>query len=200
MCGGSSGGATSGGTSIPLGIDANVSGAERPDVCRESGGGADDDRCPPQERPKEPRQTPGELDVRSPRLQDERLPRGEPRNGRREPVRVDDVCIPRCATRLPREREEKEREEDRPPRLRLEVVGDPVAVGDPEVTERGWRDDVDVDSGPTQVLDRVLDEQPGDVARRARIRRRQDADPHVDQRRRPNTAGAAIASIAKTKK
>ena len=66
--------------------------------------------------------------------------------------------------------------------------------------ERGRRDDVHLDTGLPQVHDRLLDEPPGDVARVARVRRRQDADPHVDESRRPNTAGATIASIAKTKK
>ncbi len=81
-----------------------------------------------------------------------------------------------------------------------EVVGDPVAVGDPEVAKRLRGDDGHLDTCLAQMLDRVRDEPPGEVTRLARIRRRQDADLHVAESRRPNTAGATIASIAKTKK
>jgi hypothetical protein len=39
-------------------------------------------------------------------------------------------------------------------------------------------DDVDVDAASAHVLDRVGDETPDDVAREARIRRREDGDLH----------------------
>ena len=55
-----------------------------------------------------------------------------------------------------------ERHEPRPP---AEVGGDPVAVGDAVVAERGRRHHVDDHSRRPQRLDRVADEGAGDVAR-----------------------------------
>ena len=48
--------------------------------------------------------------------------------------------------------------------------------------------------------DGVPHEASRDVTRVARVRRRQDADLHDGRSRRANTAGATIASIARTKK
>ena len=56
-----------------------------------------------QDRPDEPRRAPGELDVGAPELDDERLPGRERREPRREPVRVDEVGVPRGSPRRPRE-------------------------------------------------------------------------------------------------
>ena len=107
----------------------------------------------------------------------------------------------RAARRAARaKREQEERQQQALPRLGPQVVRDPVAVRDPEVPERLRRDDAHVDARLAEVADRVLDEQPGDLTGVTRIRRRQHADPHGASSRRPNTAGATMASIAKTKK
>ena len=110
------------------------------------------------------------------------------------------VGLPGRAPRRLREREKKQRQQNDSPRLGAEVVGDPVAVRDPEVAEGRRRDDNDLEPGRAEVLDCVLDEESGDVTRVTRVGGRQNADPHAGMSRRPNTAGAAITSIANTKK
>ena len=158
---------------------AHVPRAERAHVVRERARRAHDGPRPPHERPEEPGRAPRELDVRPPRLQHEGLPGRNPRDGRRQPVRVHDLGVARSPPRRAREREEEEGQEQHEPRPRAQVVRDPVAVGDPEVTEVERRDDTHLDALPAQVLDGVCDERACEVTRRARVRRRQDADLHA---------------------
>ena len=116
----------------------------------------------------------------------------------RQPVRVDEVGVPRRPARRPRVVEEERRQQQREPRPPAQVAGDPVPVGDPEVPERRRRDDLDLDALRPHRLDRVADEEAGHVPLVARVRGRQDDDLHVS--RRANTIGAASASSANAKK
>ncbi len=82
-----------------------------------------------------------------------------------------------------------------------EVADDAVAVREAEVAERGRRHDVDLDAGLPEMVDRLLDEHPCKVSVEARVGRRQDEDLHpadAGGALRPNTAGIATASVAKT--
>ena len=179
---------------------AHLARAERSRVGRERIRGTDDDPRAPQNRPKQPRQPLCELDVAPPQLHDERLARRETRESRREPVGVHHVGVTSRTAGGTRKREQEQRQQEHSPLLGAEVVGDPVAVRDPEMAERIRGDDAHLDAFLAQMLDGVSDEAPGEITRLARIRRRQDADFHGAESRRPNTAGATIASIAKTKK
>ncbi len=91
---------------------------------------------------------------------------------------MHDVGAARRPPRGARVCDEERRQREREPRPRPEVLDDPVAERDPEVPEVRRRDDVDLDARGSEPLDRVRDEHARDVARRARIRRRQDADAH----------------------
>ena len=114
---------------------------------------------------------------------------------------MDDVCVAGRPARRPGEGEEEERQQQRPPPVRAQVVDDPVAVGDPVVSEGGRRDHLHLDAGSTHVLDSVLHEQPGHVTRVARVRRGEDDDLHgAARRRRAKTAGATTTRAANTKK
>ncbi len=113
---------------------------------------------------------------------------------------MHDIGVPGAAPRCPRERREEERQQQHAPGARAEVIRDPVAIGDPEVPERIGRDDRHLDAAALELDDGVPDETSRDITRVARVRRRQDADPHDGRSRRANTAGATIASIASTKK
>ena len=131
---------------------------------------------------------------------DERLARREAGDRRRKPVRVHDVGAPGAPARRPRERGQEQRQQQHPPGARPQVVRDPVAVGDAEVAEGIGRDDGHLDARALELDDGVPHEAARDVTRVARVRRRQDADLHDGRSRRANTAGATIASIARTKK
>jgi hypothetical protein len=154
--------------------------------------------CPAEQRPEDPRRLPGQLDVRAPELDDVWLPGLERRQRGRQPVRVDEVGVPRRASRRPGVIEEEQRQQQREPRPPAQVAGDSVPVGDPVVPERRRRDDLDVDALRPHALDRIADEEAGHVLLAARVRGRQDDDPHVS--RRENTIGAASARSAKAKK
>jgi hypothetical protein len=80
------------------------------------------------------------------------------------------------------------------PGLGAEVVDDPAAVRDPEVAEARRRHDLRLDSRCLYPLDRVRDEAAGDVLRRARVGRGQDADLHRSAR--ANTTGTDSARTA----
>ena len=108
---------------------------------------------------------------------------------------VDAACGAPGGTAEGRE-EQWEREHE--PALPPEVADDAVPVRDPEVRERGRRDDVDLDPGVPQMLDRVANEHTGDVPRRAWIRGRENENLHGRTVARPNTTGSATASTAKT--
>ena len=95
---------------------------------------------------------------------------------------VDEVGVARGAARCAHEPGQEERQREHEPRPAAEVADDPVPVGDPEVAEVRRRDDLDVDPGRPNVLDRVSHEVTGDVVRVSRIRRRQHDDPHVPGR------------------
>jgi hypothetical protein len=150
----------------------------------------------------EPAESPGrlqrELGVRAPELHDERPPGRERGERRDEPVRVHEVGVACGPPRGPGEREQEERDEEYAPRLPPQVPGDPVPVREPEVPERGGRDDRDLDARRAQVLDRVPHERARDVVLRARVRRRQDGELHGARAARPKTTGRATASAAKT--
>ncbi len=111
---------------------------------------------------------------------------------------MDEVGRPSRATRGQRVRRRGTRARALPSTARLsEVADDPVPVGEAEVPKRRGRDDVDLHSRRPQVLDRVAHEDPCDVVRPARIRRREDGDPH--SRRAPEgDDGSAAASVANT--
>ncbi len=98
----------------------------------------------------------------------------------------------RRAARTKPGQEERQREHE--PRPAAEVADDPVPVGDPEVAEVRRRDDLDVDPGRPNVLDRVPHEVTGDVVRMPRIRGRQHDD--LQESLRPKTIGAASTSVA----
>ena len=177
--------------------DADGARAERPRLRRQRVRGAENEPCPAHETPRRPWHAPRELDVGSPELEDERLPRPRGRQRRGKPVRMDDVGVTSRATRGPRVRDEKRGNEQRLPRAPAHVADDAVAVREAEVAKRRRRDDGDLDSRGSQVLDGVPDEDSCDVVRLSRIRRRQDDDLH--SRRAPRaTTGSAAARVAKT--
>jgi hypothetical protein len=97
-----------------------------------------------------------------------------------------------------REGGEEERQREREPRPAAQVADHTVPVGDPEVAETGRRDDLDLHSRRTRVLDRVADEVPRHVVRVPRIRRGQY--DHLQRSLRAKTIGAASARVAKAKK
>ena len=70
------------------------------------------------------------------------------------------------------EAREQRRNQERQPRSAAQVGDDAVAVGDPEVAELLGPDDLDLDATRTNVLNGVGDEAPGDVRRKAWVRRR----------------------------
>ena len=152
-----------------------------------------------QERPEEPRRPPRELDVGAPELDDERLPGRERGERRREPVRVDEVGVARRAARRARERDEERRQ--RAARATAAGAGCPT-IPWPYAIPKCRNDAGETTSTSTpsarRRLDRVADEEAGDVPLVPRVRRRQDDDLHG--RRRAKTIGAASASIANAKK
>ena len=178
--------------------DAHIPGPERARVVREGRRRTDHDVRAPDEPPREGSGTRRESRVGAPELEHDRPPGRQRGNDARKPVRVDDVR-PACRpARGAREREEEQRQRKRLPRRGPEVVDDAVPVGNPVVAEARRRDDAHLGPGLPQRLHAVAHERPGDVVRVARVRRRQNTDPHVPSRRRANTAGAAIASRAIT--
>ena len=114
---------------------------------------------------------------------------------------MDEIHSSAGLSRGPRIGDEKQGEGEREPRASSEVADDAVAVGKAEVVERRRRHDVDLDACPLEVVDRVLDEHPGDVSVEARVGGRQDEDLHpagAGGALRPKTTGTATASVAKT--
>ena len=111
-------------------------------------------------------------------------------------MRVDEIRVTRSSSRRTRVRREEQRHEEHLPRTALQVPDDAVPVGEPEVPKRGGRDDLDLDSSRTQVLDCVANERSRDVVRPARVRRRENDDLH--SRRARATTGSAAASVANT--
>ena len=148
------------------------------------------------EPPRSPARSPCELDVGSPELEHERLPRLHSGQRRGEPVRVDEIRVTRSSSCGTRVRREEQRHEERLPRTALQIPDDAVPVGEPEVPKRGGRDDLDLDPCRPQVLDRVANERSRDVVRPARVRRRENDDLHSRCARA--TTGSAAASVAKT--
>ena len=157
---------------------------------------AQHDARPANEAPGGPAHTRRELHVRSPQLEDERLAGLQRREGGRKPVGVDEVGIARRTARCSRVRSQEYRQQERLPRTAPEVPDDAVSVGEPEVPERGGRDDLDVEPGGAKFLHRLAHEHPCDVVRPARVRRREHDDLH--SRRKRATMGSAAASVAKT--
>ena len=197
-CGGSSGSPTVSGISTPLGITRTSRAPSSRAALARNSRGRDREPRPAQDRPEEPRRAPRDLDIRPPELDDVRLAGRERGEAGREPVRVDEVGIPRSPPRRQCEADEEGRQEQREPRPPAQVADDPVPVRDPEVPERRRRDDLDLHSLRPHRLDRVTDEEPRHVPLVPRVRGRQDDDLHW--RRRANTIGAASASIANAKK
>ncbi len=91
-------------------------------------------------------------------------------------MRVDEIGTARRPSRRARVRREEERERGNEPRLPPQVPDDAVPVREPEVPERGGRDDRDFDPRLPQVVDGIPHERPRDVVRAARIRGGQDDD------------------------
>ena len=85
-------------------------------------------------------------------------------------MRMDDVGAVRRLPGGADEGEQEGRQQQRLPRLRAEVVHNSVPVRDPEVPERGRRDDLDLVTRRAKVGDDVFDETPRDVTRRAGVR------------------------------
>ena len=197
-CGGSSGSPTDSGSSIGLGTTRTSRAPSSRAALGEVLGRDDRQPRPSQQRPEEPRRAARELDVRSPELDDVRLPGRERRERGGKPVRVDEVGVARSPARRPRVVEEERRQQQREPRPPAQVPGDPVAVRDPEVAERRGRDDLDLDALRPHRLDGVADEEAGHVPLVPRVRGRQDDDLHWS--RREKTIGAASASSANAKK
>ena len=110
---------------------------------------------------------------------------------------MDDVRVAGGPAGGARVRREEERHEQHLPRAPLQVPDDPVAVREPEVSERRRRDDDDLDATRAHVLDGVAHEGARDVVPGARVRRREDDDLHAERARAATTASAA-ASVAKT--
>ena len=110
---------------------------------------------------------------------------------------MDEIGIARGPPRSSRVVEEKRRQEQTEPGPLAQIAGDPVPVRDAEVPERRRRDDLDLHTLRSHRLDRVANEEPGNVPLVPRVRGRQEDDLH---RRREKTIGAASASIAKAKK
>ncbi len=80
---------------------------------------------------------------------------------------VDDVGATGGASRGSREPEDEQRQCSEEPRLRAQVLHDPVAVGDSVVADLCRRDDVDCDAGGPQGRDLLGDE--------VRLRRRRES-------------------------
>ena len=166
---------------------------------RDRGGRSQDEPSPTQEPAKRPGHPSSELDVAPPELDYERLAGRERGERRGKPVCVDEVGVPRSSPRRTGERGQEESQKEHTPWPMPEIADDPVAVRDPEVAEGRRRNDADIETGGAQVLDRVPDEDSGDVVREARVRRRQHDDLQATGgARRANTTGIATASAAKT--
>ena len=134
-------------------------------------------------------------------LHHERLARRQPRHcGRQASVHARDRHS-REARRAARanERRKSGRSSTRHFRARrLLTIPSPYAM--PKWRNEDGRDDVDLDPRSSKLRQR---RPPRTALRRrrvARVRRRQNTDPHAAWSRLPKTAGAAIASIANTKK
>src|SRR5262249_18089440 len=109
-----------------------------------------------------PASTPRELDVRPPELDDERPPGRERRPRPGDPGRVYEGHPTRSPAGGRREREEEERQKEDEPGPLAQIPDDSVSVREPEVAERGGRDDRDLHAGAAEVLDAVPDERAGD--------------------------------------
>ena len=81
--------------------DAHLAGAQLPRRVGQRLRGDDREPRAAQQRPEEPWRLPRQLDVRAPELDDERLPGLERRQRGRQPVRVDEIGVPRRPSRRP---------------------------------------------------------------------------------------------------
>ncbi len=179
--------------------DAHVSGPERERRAGKRLRRAENEARPSEKPAGKPGEAPRELGVGSPELDDERLAGGQCGKRRRKPVGMHEVDTRGGPASRPGIGEQEQRHHNRQPRAPPEVPDDPVTVREPEVAERSRRDHGDFDPGSAQMLDRVLDEHPGDVLLRARVRRRQNEDFHPpSSARREKTTGTATASTANT--
>jgi hypothetical protein len=84
------------------------------------------------------------------------------------------------APRRPHEAGEQRRGEQREPRAPTEVAEHAVPERQPVPAELLGSHDLDVDAAPPDVLDGVGDEAADDVARKARIGRRENGDSDAD--------------------
>ena len=108
---------------------------ECPRICRQRRRGNDDRAGTPNQRAERPRDPSRQLGIAPPQLHHHGLASCERRERRWQPMRVDEVCIPRRAARSGSERDQKERNRQDKPRAPTNVVRDPVAVGEAVVTE-----------------------------------------------------------------
>jgi hypothetical protein len=175
---------------------ADVARAQLPRVRSERARGADHQASAPEQGTRRARRAPRQLDVRSPQLDDDGLPRRERDAAGGQPVCVDEVGAGRGRpgrSDVGGDERRRQRGEPRPP---AEVSDDARPVRQAKVGEVARRHDVDVDAAAAHVLDRVGDEAAGRVAGEAGIRGGENRNLQADARRRENTSGAVTASSA----
>ena len=91
---------------------------------------------------------------------------------------VHQVGVAGRSSRRARVGSEKRRHQREAPGRSSEVLSDAVSVGDPEMSERRGRDDLDVDAERPHSFHGIANEVAGDVPRVPRVRRREHDDLH----------------------
>jgi len=132
-------------------------------VLGQSPRGAENETGPAQHGAGEPGGPARELDIRPPELDDVRPARERSHEARGKPVGVDEVGgsgRPAGSSRVGGKEGGKKR---RPRRAPAQVADDAVTVGEAEVGERRRRDDLHLHPGRLHVLDRIPDEDAGDI-------------------------------------
>ena len=163
-------------------------------VC-ERGRRRDHEPCTAKHSTREPRSSTSQLDVGSPHLDDERPARRHRDEPGGKPVGVHEVGPAGSPAGCAREATQHERQRGGQIWASAEVSRHPRAVGDAVMPEARRRDDLHLDPALPQVLDLVGDEEAGDVPGPARVRRRQDRDFQLCNRR-SKTRGVASTSRA----
>ena len=93
-------------------------------------------------------------------------------------MHMHDIGVSCGTTGSASEREQEEWNREHEPRATLDVSEYPVPVRQPVVAKRRRRDDLDLEPGRANVLDRVANEDARDVVGPARVGRREDDDAH----------------------